>query len=418
METSRKNKRTYCSPKLRDLNGGCDQDDQAYSPSNSPSNTKQNSNSTNSPVVPKHNRNPPARNNRKQINYKIQNYAKILSEIPEKISREKNQDHLVFSTANTQIFQAKVTYFPGKNLNDLRRALTSNKFDEGGNDKSRSERKINTPEKTFGKHLICPKKKSKKMKIVQKPLNTIAEVNENDRSKESLMKAAQKKEEPKENSSSINMSYTDVSENYKQATVVTVDKEKNDFNTIKPEYKQKECVSYLFEEDKSVFKPNFEEYQSSEKSSLPSVDAEEDNIKHVFQIRDMFEKMSKNEIVPEKKRELKHPTISFDPLHFEHTISCEECRRILKDLIDTENISKKDMKLAMSEIPSNSARRIVDSLVQEICERSLNNKSDISFKIETKNTTTISKFSYRRSRRRTRRKGMDEHDMQLNEKKH
>lgn len=395
METIRRNKRTYCSPRSKIPGNQSDNN----------SNTvchKDNQTNNDSSTCKKQNRNvTTSSNNSKSTNNKIQDYAKILSEIPEKITREKNQDHIFFTSANTQIFQTKVAYFPGKNLKDLRKVLKSNKIENQVFDRPRTNTCIiprrsylSSKEKTFGKHLTGPKKKTKKMKAIQNPLNTIDEVNETDKSKECLEKENELKE-----SSSIVMSYTDVGENTKLVP-------KNDFKYKTPDtvYGHKACVSYMFQEGET----------SSSKSCITKESPEEVekiDVKGVHQIRNMFEQMSQN--VPEKKesRLPKMTTLPFNPVHFEHTISCEECRRILKDLIENENISTRDLKLAMTEIPHNAARRIVDSLVQEICEN-VTNRSNMSVKIETKKTTTISKVAYRKNRRICRKRRSDLQDLE------
>ncbi|XP_045462724.1 uncharacterized protein LOC123672600 isoform X2 [Harmonia axyridis] len=387
METPRRNKRTNCSPKPRNPDSSYSKNldrsidhEHGRNLTNKLSRTKQNSSTgskKNRQIVS-------VGNDGKQINYKVQNYAKLLSEIPEKISREKNRDHIFFSAANSQIFQAKVAYFPGKNLDDIRQVLSSNSKERSDNNSIKSYQ--TNREKTFGTHLIVPKKKTKKIKLVQKPLNTIQEVNENDKSKESLKRALEPFQDMKETSSII-MTYTDQSDDSKQASVGIIERKEYKYipNNRESAYGQKTRVSYCFQEDES-------------------------------KIKEMFEKLSKTNNFQEKSIPKVTHTINepIKSIPFEHTISCEECRRILKGLIETESISEKDMAMAMTDMPSNSSRSVVDSLIQEICDKIISDKDDITFKIETKKTTKVQKLTFRRNRKKTRRKGAAPHDMQYN----
>ncbi|XP_045462722.1 uncharacterized protein LOC123672600 isoform X1 [Harmonia axyridis] len=421
METPRRNKRTNCSPKPRNPDSSYSKNldrsidhEHGRNLTNKLSRTKQNSSTgskKNRQIVS-------VGNDGKQINYKVQNYAKLLSEIPEKISREKNRDHIFFSAANSQIFQAKVAYFPGKNLDDIRQVLSSNSKERSDNNSIKSYQ--TNREKTFGTHLIVPKKKTKKIKLVQKPLNTIQEVNENDKSKESLKRALEPFQDMKETSSII-MTYTDQSDDSKQASVGIIERKEYKYipNNRESAYGQKTRVSYCFQEDESKVISNEQSQSETYKSKHFPAEFSPFSSQRVFQIKEMFEKLSKTNNFQEKSIPKVTHTINepIKSIPFEHTISCEECRRILKGLIETESISEKDMAMAMTDMPSNSSRSVVDSLIQEICDKIISDKDDITFKIETKKTTKVQKLTFRRNRKKTRRKGAAPHDMQLNEKK-
>ncbi|KAL3284783.1 hypothetical protein HHI36_018926 [Cryptolaemus montrouzieri] len=433
MDVPRKNKRTFCSPKIK-------------TESNSQTNQNQERKFKSKPQVLFENRNDYRENqystlnstrnhyseatncvdgnktiNRKPVNYKIQKFSKIPHNQSDRISRERQQDHSYFTAANAQIFQTKAAYFPGNNFGEIKQVLNSNEGNKLFSDKIDNSscnfvKRINfeKKDKVFGKHLILPKKKSKKVKMSPKFLNPIEELNESDKSNESLRKLSEDAKKF-ETSTSITMTYTATlkTDNVDNTSVYAtpkgsydkIDKEKCSIRTESlysmsfTRFGKKESVSYIFQGDGSLKNSGIEAKNIEVVNEVDKV-----TLSKVFQIRDMFENMSKN-----KKNilesSMKHTNANNDQkICFKHAISCEECRKILKNLMQTNDSPNLAIESPDSILPKNSERSIVDSLIEEILDLTSGRKK-VNLTIETSKIGTTS-LPKNRIRLRKKRKSL------------
>ncbi|KAK9885813.1 hypothetical protein WA026_013684 [Henosepilachna vigintioctopunctata] len=422
MEPTKKSKRISCSPRIKTENSQSDNSSKEGKNNNAIINLKKsiskNIQNLDSNIIKETSNN--ADNlkleNRNPLSQKIRKISKIYSELPDRILKEKEKDLSFYTAANAQIFQTKVAYFPGKNFSEIRQIFNSNKCNDLLNERMKTQncnylKKLTTGRKdrTFGKHLKTTKRKSRRMKINLKLLNTIQEVNESEKSNESLKRYSSK--DIFQAAYPVKMAYNatidskDINEimlTPTHDTPYTDDQNSKQQNklpgTIAKKLGSRSGVSYMFQKEESLNTKSAEIRFKHENVKKESIE-ENATLKKVLQIKHMFESLSQNSEFPadistKKNYDMKNKT----KIEFNHVVSCDECKKMLKDLIETNDASEDNIKSVISKMPRDTVKKFIESLVKGICNDV--GEDNISVKIRETKRETQSEIFFQRSHER------------------